>query len=134
MVTQNINSLPKSVVVTFLLCFLVAYFATGVGEGLFVTTSIFSFAAPDSKLPIISLGIFILVPPLAFIIGGFILFRLVKVDANEIEMKRGWKRKFVLWSIITLVLNYLFAIFLAGLYLKPLEGVISYILDHAPDW
>jgi hypothetical protein len=128
------NSLPKSAIVVFLLCFLVAYFATGVGGGLFVITSIFSFAAPDSKWPLISLGIFILVPPLAFIIGGFILFRLVKGGVDVIETQGGWKRKFVFWSIITLALNYILAIFLPGYYLRPLEGVISYFLDHAPDW
>ena len=128
------NSPPTSVIVVFLLCFLVAYFATGVGGSLFVVTSLLSFESSDTKWPIISLGVFILVPPLAFITGGFILSRLIKVGADVREGQKSWKSKFVIWSIITLVLNYILAIYFSSFYLKPLEGVISYLLEHAPDW
>ena len=128
---------PASIV-TYLCCFLVAYFATGIGEGLFVATAMLSFNSSDSTLALISLGIFLLVPTLAFLIGGLILFRIIAGSARAREMQGGWKRKFalnfILLSGITLALNYVLAIYLPGTYLKPLEGVISYCLEHAPDW
>jgi hypothetical protein len=99
-----------------------------------VPTAILSFNSSSSKLPLISLGIFLLVPPLVFIIGGFIFFRIIAASPEVTAAQGAWKRKFVLGSIMTLALNYIFAIFLSGYYLKPLEGVISYCLENAPNW
>lgn len=128
------TSPPPTAIATYLLCVLLAYLATGVGLGLFVPTAILGFNSSTSKLPFISLGIFLLVPPLVFIIGGFVFFRIIATGPQVAAAQGAWKRKFVLWSVVALAINYIFAIFLAGYYLKPLEGVISYCLENAPDW